>query len=117
MQPRLNRRAHVRVHPAGPIVARLIAGHEGRVHDLGAGGLRLEHEGILRPGKPCLVRLRLHDEPFTFGGRVVWSRAIGPAGPGSGRLLFWTGIAFERVPAAAQPVLAQLVGAPPHPGG
>jgi hypothetical protein len=104
-----NRRAHRRVTLAGPIVARLIAGHEGQIHDLSAGGLRLAHEGILRPGESCLLRFGLNDELFTFSGRVMWSRAIGRAGPRSGRLLFHSGIAFERVPGAARPLLTQLL--------
>ncbi len=90
-------------------MARLPAGHEGRIHDVSAGGVRLEHEGTLRPGEPCLLGFGLNDELFTFSGRVVWSRAMGRVDAGSGRLLFQSGVAFEQIPDAAKRAFAKLL--------
>jgi hypothetical protein len=104
-----NRRRHARVNLAGPIVASLVAGHEGRVLDVSGGGLRLEHHGIIRPGESCLLRFGLNDELFTFSGRVAWSRAIGRGGARNTRLVFHSGIVWERIPGAARPLLSQLL--------
>jgi CheY-like chemotaxis protein len=93
-------------------VARLVAGREGRVQDLSQSGARLEHEVVLLPGEPCPLRFGLNDELFTFSSRVVWSRAVGRAGALLGRLPFESGLAFVRVPAAAKPLLAQLLAPP-----
>jgi CheY-like chemotaxis protein len=103
-----HRRKDRRVALAEPIVAHLAAGHEAQVRDLSAGGVRLEHEGVLRPGESCLFRFVLSDEVFAFSGRVVWSRAIGRAP--SGRPRCQSGVVFEGIPSAAKPLLAQLLG-------
>jgi CheY-like chemotaxis protein len=105
----LHRRKHRRVTPAKPIVARFAVGHEAQVCDLSTGGVRLEHEGVLRPGVSCPFRFVLSDAVFTFSGRVVWSRAIGQAP--SGRPRCQSGVVFEGIPAAAKPLLEQLLGA------
>jgi CheY-like chemotaxis protein len=103
-----SRRKHPRITLPGPIVARLSAGREGRIRDLSAGGLRLEHEGILWPQERCLLQFALNDELYTFSGRVIWSRALDPPGAGSG-LGFQSGVVFEGIPGAAKPLLAQLL--------
>ncbi len=108
MSPREpHRRQHPRVVLVDSAMAQLLPRRDGHVHDWSMGGLRLEHEGLLRPGAACLLRVQLHEQVFTFGGQVVWSEAIGRTGPG--RLRFQSGIAFTEIPVAAAPLLAHLL--------
>ncbi len=102
-----DRRQHPRVILAGPIAARLLAGEEGQVLDVSAGGVRLAHEGSVRIGEACHFQLTLNDEPFRFTGRVVWTRTIGRA-PGGGQR-FESGVVFDEVSARARPLLAHLL--------
>ncbi len=101
-----------RLYPRVPLVlaARFDLGREATVRDLSAGGMRLEHCGPLRPGAECNVRFALDDDFYLFGAAVIWSRPIQPQDDGSAGLLFHSGLAFERVPKAAQRLLAALVG-------
>ncbi len=100
-----NRRRHLRT----PLIlaARFDLGREATIVDLSVGGVRLEHHGILRPGAECRVRFALNDEVYLFTAGVMWSRAV----EGGSRLLFHSGLAFERMPGAVKPLLAEMVGA------
>ncbi len=105
-----DRRQHPRVTLPGPIPARLLTGQDGHVLDVSAGGLRLAHEGLVQVGDACPFQLTLNDEPFTFTGRVVWTRTVGWAP--NGRRRFESGVVFETIPARAQPLLAHLLAPP-----
>ncbi len=107
MPQAVNRRRHPRVALAGAMRARLLAMREGRVQDLSAGGMRLEHQGLLRPRAACLLRVQRPAQVCTFGGRVVGSEALGRTG--AGRRRFQSGIAVTKLPAAAAPLLAHLL--------
>jgi CheY-like chemotaxis protein len=49
--------------------------------------------------------VRLQDQSFTFGARLMWSRAAG--------LRFESGVAFTQIPAAAESILAQMFARDP----
>jgi CheY-like chemotaxis protein len=71
--------------------------------------VRVEHGGILWPDEHCLFQFPLNDQVFAFSGRVVWSRAFDRPGAVDA-LGFQSGLAFEGIPAAARPLLGQLLG-------
>jgi hypothetical protein len=84
---------------------------EGRIVDVGLGGVRLEHQAVLRPGQPCILRFKLEDQLLAFRSRVMWSRALDRrAGRHRGDLMFQSGLAFESMPGGARRLLAELVG-------
>lgn len=67
------------------------------VVDLSANGARLEHQGLLRPGHPCQLTLRLGTEAAArqLPARVVWSavqRMEAQAG-----LVYHSGLEFRRL--------------------
>jgi hypothetical protein len=100
-----DKRQHVRV----PLIlsARFDVGREARVLDLSVGGVRLEHLDALRRGAACRLRFALNDEVYLFSACVIWSRSVQPQDGGGGGL-FHSGLAFEGMPDAAKPLLAEL---------
>jgi hypothetical protein len=98
----------VRVHVA--LIADVDIGREAYVVDLSVAGARLAHERTLRPGENCTVRFALNDDVYAFKARVVWSHVV-PRRQSRDRLLFHSGLVFERIPRAAKPLLATLLAA------
>ncbi len=101
-----DRRLHPRV--ALLLAARFGLGREATLLDVSLGGARLEHQGALRPGIECHVGFVLNDEFYLFSARVIWSKPVQEQDRAD-ELLFHSGLAFERVPEAAKPLLATLV--------
>ncbi len=109
----VNKRAHLRASLL--LAAQFDIGREAKVLDLSLGGARLEHEGALRPGDACMLRFALDDEVYVFAARVAWSRTV-PRRDSREALRFQSGLAFERLPGAAKPLLAGLLAAPGEAG-
>ncbi len=70
------RRQRPRVTVREPLAGRAGATMDVRVLDLGLGGVRLQHEGHLRPGAPCILELPPAVCPLPLLGLIVRSAVV-----------------------------------------
>jgi hypothetical protein len=86
-------------------------GYEVLILDLSLGGARLAHTDILPPRGPISLRFTLNDSVIVLTARTAWSCAVGRAADGV--VLYESGLAFNKGPAAARASLrAFLEGSP-----
>ncbi len=102
------KREHDRVTVS--LAAEFGPGRDATVVNLSIAGACLQHHGAVGPGDACTVGFALNDEMHTFPARVVWSRAL-PLLDGGDEAVFHTGVAFERLPAAAKSLFDKLLAA------
>ncbi|MFI5341643.1 MAG: PilZ domain-containing protein [Candidatus Methylomirabilales bacterium] len=105
-----------------PVGGDVTARHAVQVLDLGQGGARLEHTGILRPGSSCYLRLPLKQQRVTVLGRVVWSKAVELATREGGGvdLVYQSGLEFVRLAGETRARLTAFLeqeGCPLHENG
>ncbi len=105
----MERRKYARTIPREPLRAEIGIWHEGRIVDVSLGGACLEHKAALRPGEPCILRFGFEDRVFAFRSQVVWSQSL-QVGRRRSDLMFHSGLAFEKVPVDARPLLADFTG-------
>lgn len=104
------RRAVPRLALSGQAAARTQDGLAVHLLDLSLHGIRLAHQGLLRPGAPCML-----DLPAALGGpvrgEVVWSAVVGAERmPDGGRALrSHTGVRFAPIPAVPRAALARAL--------
>lgn len=77
--------------------------------DLSVGGAGLEHDTFLRPGDACALSFALNDDLYTFSARIQWTHAVLPTTLPTGGVRFRSGVAFDRIPSPAKPLLAWLL--------
>ncbi|MFI5342528.1 MAG: PilZ domain-containing protein [Candidatus Methylomirabilales bacterium] len=96
-----------------PVGGDVTARHAVQILDLGQGGARLEHTGILRPGSSCYLRLPLKQQRVTVLGRVVWSKAVELATREGGGvdLVYQSGVEFGDLAQEARTLLAAFLEA------
>lgn len=96
-----------RVKIGDPSTAEIATVQDVRLLDIGLGGARIEHPGILHRGLICLLRLPSSLRDADVRCRVVWSRRAGRQGS---TLLSESGLAFVHLSPDASATLRKLAG-------
>jgi hypothetical protein len=79
--------------------------------EISSGGVRIEHDLLLRPNFPCQLSLPSVCDSFSLPARVVRSEIIGAQlGPdGESRLRYQSGLAFIKLSPEQQQTLARII--------
>jgi hypothetical protein len=105
------RRKAPRIPVAGHLGARARATLNVRVLDLSAGGARIEHTDLLRPGATYAFELPPALGSLTITVRIVHSAVVGtePTPEGERNLRYQSGLAFVGITSDQQSALAAIL--------
>lgn len=104
-------RQHARILVPGKINCRLAPAGYAQIIDISAGGAKLEHHGILKPGGMSRLVISHKKIDLQLLCKVVWSKVIGAKDTGGAKreLLCQSGVKFQGLNSEKEASLALLL--------